>query len=178
MAEAVTVARPYADAVYKLAVAKNALTEWSEMLRDATDIADDENVKALIGNPIVTSQQLSELLLEIGKKQFNEDGRKFLRILVENGRVGLLPQIRYLFEQLKAQHDGVLEANILSAFEINSNQLKKMIGALEQKFKRRVEAKVQIDPGLIGGVIVEIGDEIFDASVRGKLEAMANALKS
>lgn len=178
MAEAVTVARPYADAVYRLAVAKNALVEWSEMLRDATDITDDENVKALIGNPIVTSRQLSELLLEIGKKQFNEDGRKFLRILAENGRVGLLPQIRYLFEQLKAQHDGVLEANIVSAFEISSNQLKKMIGALEQKFKHRVEAKVQIDPGLIGGVIVEIGDEIFDASVRGKLEAMANALKS
>lgn len=178
MAEAVTVARPYADAVYKLAVAKNALAEWSEMLRKATEITTNENVKALIGNPIVSSRQLSEILLEIGKKQFNEDGRKFLHILAENGRIGLLPQIQFLFEQLKAQHDGVLEANIVSAFEISGSQLKKMIGALELKFKRKVEAKVQIDPGLIGGVIVEIGDEIYDASVRGKLEAMANALKS
>jgi len=178
MAEAVTVARPYADAVYKLAIAKNALAEWSEMLRDATDMTVNENVKALIDNPLVTAQQLSELLLEIGKKQFNEDGRKFLRILAENGRVGLLPQIQHLFEQLKAQHDGVREANIVSAFEISSSQLKKLIGALEQKFKCKVEAEVQVDPRLIGGVIIEIGDEIFDASVRGKLEAMANALKS
>jgi F-type H+-transporting ATPase subunit delta len=178
MAEAVTVARPYADAVFKLAVARDALVQWSEMLRDAADITENESIQALIGNPVVTSQQLGELLLEIGKKQFNEDGRKFLRILAENGRVGLLPQIRYLFEQLKAQHDGVLEANIVSAFEVSSNQLKKLIGALEQKFKRKVEATVRVDPGLIGGVIVEIGDEIFDASVRGKLEAMANALKS
>lgn len=178
MAEAVTVARPYADAVYKLAIAKNALAEWSEMLRDATDITANENVKALIDNPLVTAQQLCELLLEIGKKQFNADGRKFLSILAENGRVGLLPQIQYLFEQLKAQHDGVREASIVSAFEMSSNQLSKMIGALERKFKCKVEAKVQVDPRLIGGVIIEIGDEIFDASVRGKLEAMANALKS
>jgi F-type H+-transporting ATPase subunit delta len=178
MAEAVTVARPYAEAVYKLAVARNALVEWSKMLRDAADITENENIQALIGNPVVTSQQLGELLLEIGKKQFNEDGRKFLCILAENGRVGLLPQIQNLFEQLKAQHDGVLEANIVSAFELSSSQLKKLIGALEQRFKHKVEAKVRVDHGLIGGVIVEIGDEIFDASVRGKLEAMANALKS
>ncbi|MBX3630875.1 MAG: F0F1 ATP synthase subunit delta [Nitrosomonas sp.] len=178
MAEAVTVARPYADAVYKLAVIRNALVEWSEMLRDAADIAENENVKALIGNPIVTSRQLGELLLEIGKNKFNEDGRKFLLMLAENGRVGLLPQIRYLFERLKAQHDGVLEANIVSAFEISNSQLEKLVGTLEQKFKRKVEAKVTVNPELIGGVIVEIGDEVFDASVRGKLEAMTNALKS
>ncbi len=178
MAEAVTVARPYADAIYKLAVAENALVEWSRMLHDAADIAENENVKALIGNPVVTSRQLGELLLEIGKTSFNEDGRKFLIMLAENNRINVLPQIRYLFEQLKAQHDGVLEANIASAFEISGNQLKKLISALEQKFKRKVEANVTVDPELIGGVIVEIGDEIFDASVRGKLEAMANALKS
>ena len=178
MAEAVTVARPYADAVYKLAVAKDALAEWSGMLRDAADIAENENIKALIGNPVVTSRQLGELLLEIGKTRFNEDGRKFLIMLAENNRVNVLPQIQYLFEQLKARHDGVLEANIVSAFEISSNQLRKLISALEQKFKRKVEANVTVDPELIGGVVVEIGDEIFDASVRGKLEAMANALKS
>ncbi len=178
MAEAVTVARPYAEAVYRLAVVKNALVEWSGMLRDATDIAENEDVKALIGNPVVTSRQLGDLLLEIGKASLNEDGRKFLALLAENNRVNVLPQIRDLFEQLKARHDGVLEADIVSAFEIDSNQLQKLISALEQKFKRKVEANITVNPELIGGVIVEIGDEIFDASVRGKLEAMANALKS
>ena len=178
MAEAVTVARPYAEAVYKLAVAKNALSEWSAMLRDAADIAENENIKALLGNPVVSAKQLGELLLEIGRNRFNEDGRKFLNMLAENNRVSILPQISDLFEQLKAQHEGVIEATIISAFDMSSSQLRNLVSALERKFERRIEAKVQVDPELIGGVKVEIGDEIFDASIRGKLEAMAIALKS
>ncbi len=90
----------------------------------------------------------------------------------------VLPQISQLFEQLKAQHEGVLEAKIVSAFALEGRQLKKLIDDLEQKIKRKIKARVSIDPELIGGVKVEIGDEILDASVRGKLEAMAVALKS
>ena len=83
-----------------------------------------------------------------------------------------------LFEQLKAQYEGVLEANITSAFDMNDGQLKDLVKNLEAKFKRKIEAKVFVNPELIGGVKVEIGDEVLDASVRGKLEAMAVALKS
>ncbi|MDR4517026.1 MAG: F0F1 ATP synthase subunit delta [Nitrosomonas sp.] len=178
MAEAITVARPYAEAVFKLAVAKNALTEWSRMLQLAADIAQDGQIRSLIGNPVVSAKQLGELLLEIGKSKFNQEGRNFLMMLAENSRISVLPQISQLFEQLKAQHEGVLEANIISAFQMNDRQLRKLIADLEHKFKRKIVAKVQVDPELIGGIKVEIGDEIFDASIRGKLEAMSNALKS
>ena len=178
MAEAVTVARPYAEAVFKLAVARNALTEWAGMLQAAADIAQEDQIKALVGNPVVSAKQLGELLLEIGKNRFNQEGRNFLMMLAENRRVSVLPQISQLFEQLKAQHEGVLEANIVSAFQMNDRQLRKLIADLEHKFKRKIMAKVQVDPELIGGVQVEIGDEIFDASIRGKLQAMASALKS
>ncbi len=178
MAEAVTVARPYAEAVFKLAVAKNTLKEWSEMLLNAAEIAQNDQIKALVGNPVVSAKQLGELLLEIGKNGFNQEGRNFLMVLAENNRISVLPQISQLFEHLKAQHDNVLEANIVSAFDMKDAQLKKLIADLEHKFKRKIMAKVQVNPELIGGVIVEIGDEIFDASIRGKLEAMANALKS
>ncbi len=178
MAEALTVARPYADAVYKLAVANNALHEWSRMLEYAAEMAEQEYIKTLIGNPIVSAKQLGELLLEIGKNNFNEDGRNLLRVLVENGRIDILPQISQLFEHLKAQHEGVLEAKIVSAFAINDRQLKKLISDLEQKFKSKIDAKVSVDPELIGGVKVEIGDEVLDTSVRAKLESMAVALKS
>ena len=99
-------------------------------------------------------------------------------MLAENNRIAVLPQISVLFEQLKSQHEGILEANIVSAFEMNNRQLSKLVSDLEKKFERKIVAKVQVDPELIGGVKVEIGDEIFDASIRGKLEAMANALKS
>ncbi|SER29020.1 F-type H+-transporting ATPase subunit delta [Nitrosomonas sp. Nm51] len=178
MAEAVTVARPYAEAVFKLAVANNNLTEWSGMLRDAADISQHEQIKALIGNPVVSAKQLGELLLEIGKSKFNQEGRNFLLMLAENSRIGVLPQISQLFEHLKSQHEGMLEATVVSAFEMDGGQLKKLTASLERKFNRKIDAKVQVDQALIGGVIVEVGDEIFDASIRGKLQAMASALKS
>ncbi|PTN12930.1 F0F1 ATP synthase subunit delta [Nitrosomonas aestuarii] len=178
MAEAVTVARPYAEAVFKLAVAKNTLKEWSDMLLNAAEIAQNDQIKALVGNPVVSTKQLGELLLEIGNNKLNQEGRNFLTILAENNRISVLPQISQLFEHLKAQHNNVLEANIVSAFDMKDAQLRKLIANLENKFKRKIVAKVQVNPELIGGVIVEIGDEIFDASIRGKLEAMANALKS
>ena len=176
MAEAVTVARPYAEAVYKLAIAKNALSEWSAMLRDAADIAENENIKALLGNPVVSAKQLGELLLEIGRNRFNEDGRKFLNMLAENNRVSILPQISYLFEQLKAQHDGVIEAAIISAFDMSSSQLRNLVSALERKFERRIEAKVQVDPELIGGFRLRAGDMVIDGSVAGQLGKLANEL--
>ncbi|MCH6585039.1 MAG: ATP synthase F1 subunit delta [Proteobacteria bacterium] len=102
----------------------------------------------------------------------------FILLLVENKRVEVLPQVSDLFEQLKAQHEGVLEAKVSSAFAMTNLQLKDLVVGLESKFKRKIEAKVNVNPELIGGVKVEIGDEVFDASVRGKLEAMSVALKS
>jgi len=178
MAEAITVARPYADAVYKLAVANNSLSQWSKMLQLAAEIAEDEQVKLLIGNPVVSAKQLGDIFLEIGRSKFNAEARNLMLLLIENKRIVVLSQISQLFEQLRAQHEGVLEAKIVSAFAMENRQLKKLVEDLEQKFKRKIEAQVSIDPELIGGVKVEVGDEILDASVRGKLEAMAVALKS
>ncbi len=178
MAEAITVARPYADAVYKHAVNKNTLNEWSRMLDYAAALAEDEQIKLLVGNPAVSAKQLGELLIEAGKRVFNDEGKNLLTLLAENNRVEVLPQISQIFEQLKAQHDGVLEAKIITAFAINDRQLKKLVSDLEQKFKSKIEAKVSVDPELIGGVKVEIGDEVLDTSVRAKLESMAVSLKS
>lgn len=178
MAEAITVARPYADAVYKMAVANNSLSQWSKMLQLAAEIAEDEQVKLLIGNPRVSAKQLGDIFLEIGRSKFNAEARNLVMLLIENKRVVVLSQISQLFEQLKARHEGVLEARVVSAFAIENRQLKKLVEDLEQKFKRKIEAQVSIDPELIGGIKVEVGDEILDASVRGKLEAMAVALKS
>lgn len=106
------------------------------------------------------------------------EARNLIITLSANKRISILPQICQLFEQLKAQYEGILEAKIVSAFALEGKQLNKLIKDLEQKFKHKIEAKISIDPELIGGVKVEIGDEVFDASVRGKLEALAVAIKS
>lgn len=178
MAEAITVARPYAEAVYKIAIANQNLSEWSKMLQLAAVIAENDDIKQLVGNPVVSARQFGEIILEIGRNKFNSEARSLVMLLADNKRILVLPQISQLFEQLKAQYEGVLEAKIVSAFAMESRQLKKLIDDLERKFKRKIEAQVSIDPELIGGVKVEIGDEILDASIRGKLEAMAVALKS
>ena len=178
MAETRTIARPYAEAVFKLAKAKGDLPAWSDMLQFAATIAVDERIRALVGNPKISSRRLGEMFLGICSEKLNEEGRNFVLLLAENRRLQILPEISELFEQLRAQHEGVLDAKIISAFEMSDVQLRELVADLEGKFKRKIEAKVSVDPELIGGVKVEIGDEVLDASVRGKLEAMAVALKS
>ncbi len=150
MAEAITVARPYAEAVYKLAIANDSLAQWSKMLQLAAAIAEDAQMQLLIGNPVISAKQLGELFLEIGRNKFNTEARNLVMLLTENKRVTVLSQISQLFEQLKAQHEGVLEARIVSAFAMESKQLKQLIDALEQKFKRKIAAQVSVDPELIG----------------------------
>jgi F-type H+-transporting ATPase subunit delta len=178
MAETRTIARPYAEAVFKLGKAKDELSAWSAMLKETAAVAADEQIRALIGNPKVPPRRLGELLLGICGDRLNDEGRNFVLLLAENGRVEILPEVSELFEQLKTQHEGVLDAEIFSAFPMSDAQLDDLVSHLETKFKRKIEAKVSVDPELIGGVKVEIGDEVLDASVRGKLEAMAVALKS
>lgn len=178
MAETRTIARPYAEAVFKLAKAKDDLAAWSNMLQFAATIAVDERLRALVGNPKISARRLGEMFLDICSEKLNEEGRNFILLLAENGRLQILPEISELFEQLKADHEGVLDAKITSAFEMSDAQLAELVADLEVKFKRKIEATVSVDPELIGGVKVEIGDEVLDASVRGKLEAMAVALKS
>ena len=178
MAETRTIARPYAEAVFRLAKAKDELGAWSDMLQVTSAISADERIRTLIGNPKVPPRRLGELLLSICGDRLNNEGRNFVLLLAENSRVEILPEVSELFEQLKTQHEGVLGAQILSAFPMDDAQLGDLVAHLETKFKRKIEAKVSVDPELIGGVKVEIGDEVLDASVRGKLEAMAVALKS
>lgn len=178
MAEVMTVARPYAEAVFRTAVANNTLSAWSEMLKVAAKVSENERVKLLVNDPVIATKKLEEMLLSVLDNTINDEGRNLILLLVENNRIGILPQISALFEQLKASHDGVLEARITSAFSMDDLQKNSLVANLEQKFKRKIEAKVSVDPELIGGVKVEIGDEILDTSVRGKLELMAVALKS
>ena len=178
MAETRTIARPYAEAVFKLAKTSGTLPAWSEMLQLLAAIAMDEQIKVLIGNPKVPPRRLGELLLGICGDKLTDEGRNFVLLLAENSRVEVLPEVSEMFEQLKTRHDGVLDAKVTSAFAMSDAQLKDLVADLEARFKRKMEAKVSIDPELIGGVKVEVGDEVLDASVRAKLEAMAVALKS
>lgn len=176
MAEVVTIARPYAEAVFRLAREQRLLPAWSEMLDLLAQVVADPRVAEIIGHPQYTAAQLERLLLSICGDRLNPQGHSFVQVLIHNDRLPILPAIRELYKELKAQHEGVLEASIFTALPMDQAQLKDLVARLEARFRRRVEPKVTVDPGLIGGVKIEIGDQVLDASVRAKLGAMAAAL--
>jgi F-type H+-transporting ATPase subunit delta len=177
MAEVTTIARPYAEALFRLADEGNALAAWSATLGEMAQVAANPDVQLIIGNPGITARQLTDLFLSLCKEVTGEPARNFVALLVENGRLGLLPQIRDLFEALKDQREGVVEAEIVSAFPLDGAQKASLVADLERKFSRKVQAVVSVDQALIGGVRIVVGDEVIDASVQAKLANMAVALK-
>ena len=176
MAETITIARPYAEAAFRLAREKATFEQWSGMLRLLDMVVRDERVALSIGDPNVTGQQLEGLILGICGEQLDGAGRNFVQVLVHNDRLTVVPAIYALFEQLKLEHEGVLETEIYSAFAIDSAQVEQLVRKIESKYQRKVRAHVSVDSQLIGGVKIVVGDKVFDATVRGKLDAMSAAL--
>ena len=178
MAEAATLARPYAEAVFGLADKSGALSKWSELLGSMAQAAAHPDVHALIGDPKVSPEQLYGLFASLAGGDIPADAQNFVRLLIANDRLTLLPEIRSLYEDLKHEREGVVEADIRTAFPMQNGQLESLVADLERRFKRKVDPRVTVDKNLIGGVRIAVGDEVIDASVRGKLEDMASALKN
>jgi F-type H+-transporting ATPase subunit delta len=178
MAENVTIARPYADAAFELARGAGALGPWSEALDRLAALAADPQMRACIADPKLADEQLIKLVLDLAGEGLSAELQNFVRVLVANERLQLLPEIRDLFVQLKNEHEGVLEAQIASAFPLDDATLTTLKADLEARFKAKLDVMVSIDPELIGGVRISVGDEVIDASVRGKLANMAAALKN
>jgi F-type H+-transporting ATPase subunit delta len=178
MAEPVTVARPYAEAAFSIARDANALAQWGGMLKVASDIATDARMRAALDNPKLSAADKEALFLSVAGDKLNADARSFIRVLVSSDRIGLLSQIRSLFDQLKDDADGVARAHITSAFPVSDAELATMKSTLERRFGKKIEATVSVDPELIGGAMIAVGDTVIDGSVRGELHAMATHLRA
>lgn len=177
MAELTTIARPYAEAVFDIAKEQKALDQWSKMLAFAVAVVTAPEMAALIANPNVSRQSLETALAGVCEKELNAEGLNMLKTLLSNGRLGILPQVAEQFEELRANEAGVVEAVITSAYPLEGAQVKDLVASLEKRFGRKVEPQVAVDAELIGGVIIQVGDEVIDASVRGSLQNMAYSLK-
>lgn len=175
MAELATIARPYAEALFRVARSGN-LSEWSGLVSEMADVAAHPDVQALSHNPNITDRQLADTLLALLKSPVNDQAKNFINMLIENDRITLLPEIGAQFHVLKNAQEGAADLEITSAFELNDAQVKELVATLEKKFGRKLNASVTVDNSLIGGVRVVVGDEVLDTSVRAKLQQMHVAL--
>jgi len=178
MAELTTIARPYAEAAFRLARDGNALPVWSEMLRLASSVTADPQMAAALDNPKLTAGDKEALLLSVCGGSLDTLGRNFVRVLVEADRVAVLPEVAALFEALKNDAEGIAMARIESAFPLTDAQVSELTTALEKRFGKKIEATVNIVPALIGGARITVGDTVIDGTIEAQLAAMALQLRA
>ena len=176
MAEISTVARPYAEAVFRAAVEKNALAPVAESLALVDAIARDAQMHSALGNPKVSGQQKKDLFAAAGGGRIDPLVANLLSELIDGHREVLIGSIAEQFETLKHEHEKVVRARITSALPLTDAQRGEIVAALEKRYGKKVEAELDVDPQLLGGARVQVGDQVTNASVRDALAQMAAAL--
>ncbi len=174
MAELATIARPYAEALFKAAHADlNAASVW---LDEIAEIAKNGQLQQFADSPKVASQQVFDLIAGVMKSTLSEQGKNFLRTVIDNGRLEALPEVAVMFRALKNAQSGSSDATVYSAFPIDAQALTEVAASLQKRFNRKLNVAVAIDETLIGGIRVVVGDEVLDTSVKARLEQMKVAL--
>lgn len=176
MAELATIARPYAEALFDAAGA-DAARLAAPMAALAAVCASPE-LRQFADNPKVLPGQVYDVIVGTGAAGATPDPRlaNLLKVVIDNGRLAALPEIAAQFQARVNAASGVSEALVESAFPVDAAQLAEVVGALERRFGRKLEARVAIVPELIGGIRVTVGDEVLDTSVKARLEQMKLAL--
>jgi F-type H+-transporting ATPase subunit delta len=174
--ESITIARPYADAVFSRAKESGMLEQWSQTLELLGAVMSNAAMADVVGNPNISKQQLTEMILEIGGEQFSGEAENLVRLLVENSRLVIAPQIAALFEERKNAERGVLEVELVSAYAIDEDQKQALAETLKAKLGSDINMTTSEDPELIGGMRIRAGDLVIDGSVQGQLTKLANEL--
>jgi len=178
MTEAVTIARPYAEAAFGFADTSGVLAKWAQALDAMARLVVHPDMHAAIGNPRLSDEQLYGLFASLCGDGLTAEMQNFVHVLIENGRLTLAPEILALFLALKNEREGVVDAVVESALPLDAAQTAALVADLERRFKRKVKPQVTVNKELIGGVRVQVGDEVIDSSVRGQLATMAAALRN
>ena len=177
MAEFATLARPYAQAVFELAIDASNLDEWSNNLNFLATVVKDPTMAAVIANPKVSKDTLTRLLHEIGDPHFSTPAKNLVNILVDNHRLPVMPQIAFQYEQLKAQHQGHIQVEIASVFPVEPQQQQEIESILKKRLGKAVDITTRIDKTLLGGWLIRTGDEVIDLSIQGHLQRLAFELR-
>ena len=176
MAENITVARPYAQAAFDEARKLGNLKGWSDTLQAVAEAAVNAEVRAVITSPRVIPSQLEALMLALCGDKVSKAEENFIKLLTENQRLTLLPEIAAHFEALRAEEEKSVDVLVTSAFELNETQKQKIVTALKNRMGREIRLSCTVDSTLLGGAIIRAGDKVMDGSARSQLAELANAL--
>ena len=177
MSELATLARPYAAAVFKRAKETGTTTKWSQSLAFMSGVLSDTEMSGIVDNPKVSNERLLALILDICQGQVDNEGENFLKLLVSNKRLTLVPAIAELFEAYKADDEGYVGVEVKTAYAFSEEARLNFTLTLEKTLSKKVHMNITVDKSLIGGVLVRAGDRVIDGSIRGQLQHMQKALQ-
>lgn len=176
MSEAITTARPYAQAAFEEAQKLSDLKGWSEMLQTLAEATLSPDLNKVITSPRVAKAKMAELLCDVLGGKLNVQQKNFVRILADNQRLMLSPEIAAIFETLKTEAEKSMNVEVDSAFELSAAQQDKIINQLKKRMGREIKLTCKVNKELLGGVVIRAGDKVIDGSARARLAEMANAL--
>ena len=178
MAERATIARPYGKAAFEYARDANAFEAWSQGLLAAAQIVADPRVAPLTKNPQWAAAEVANLIADVAGAKLDAGMQNFVRVLAENRRLLLLPEISARYEALRAAVENTVDVEVISAVALDRGQQEKLSAALRTRLKRQVRMSNLVDPALLGGALVRAGDLVIDGSLRGRLQRLATELTS
>ncbi len=178
MDDLTTIARPYAAAVFSLAEQEEQLAKWSEQLGFLAAVVEDRDMQTFLSNPKITDDQMVEVMLGVAEGQLTHSGVNFVKVLGENQRMMAMVAISERFETLKARAEAKVEVDVYSAYALNAKAQKVIEDSMAKRLGSDVIVNKHIDRDLIAGVVIKAGDQVIDASVRGRLESLAQELSA
>jgi F-type H+-transporting ATPase subunit delta len=174
--EATTIARPYAEATFARALETDSLDKWAEMLDLLVQLVTNPEIAGLLSSHRLDQEQMSSLMLDVAGDELIDEGQNLVRLLVDNGRLAVAPEINVLFTEMKNAHQGALEVMVSSAYVLKPAQEKHLAEALSKKLGREIHITSEKNPDLLGGVKIRAGDMVIDGTVAGQLKQLANEL--
>lgn len=178
MAERLTLARPYARAAFEVAVSEGQLQTWMEAMNQVAALTAKPELQELLTSPTLSGTQKAALLTDILGESPESNLGRFVGVLAENKRLLLMPEIRELFQLMKAQHENAVDVSITTAFPMDEQVLQQLRTVLSGRLGRQVKIASSIDRGLLGGALIRAGDTVIDGSVRGRLDKLAKAMNA
>ena len=172
MLEKATIARPYAEAAFAQALEEGKLADWANMLGVLKTVITDTNMRSVINNPKLNSEQLYQFIIDVCGGSLSQTGKNFVKILVDAERIGLAAEIFTVFENKRAAAEGISDVDVITAYPLDDAQVKTISDAISKRLGKNVDINTKEDKNLIGGVIIRAGDSVIDASLRGRLKEL------